>query len=240
MLCILFFVFKLTSKIEWAFEIGGFLWRWYWHYTCDASIDFFWDFNFFALTIHSTIRKRMAAWNVLSRFSRVSVRIICVPSYTVFGSNWALFRSAYNSEDDIFKLFREFSAIRSTIIFHVMQWCGRVVKVGRWNACRPCSLPPPSPPPSLNSEAVRRKIAEMATIGWIQNTKWSWRACGGSRIAFVRGPVVWQHNYKAFSHSNCRRAVWWRCADQRPRWEKGPSDWGQFMRLTSQCGLDEN
>lgn len=76
-------------------------------------------------------KQGLAAWIVIGGLPRVSVSIASIPANKTFGSSRLMFRSDHNSGDDVFQLFRKFSAIRDTIQFHIGQRSRCVFKICR-------------------------------------------------------------------------------------------------------------
>lgn len=118
----------------------------------------------------------MPACNISNGFPGVSVWIIPIPTYAIFGTYRRLFWSYHNSRDDALELFRNFSAIWSMIRIHITQQRGRVVELGR-RAARTRLR---------DSEAVWSGSARMTTSEWIQIREWLLIARGGSGIGSER------------------------------------------------------
>lgn len=123
-------VFVFTN---WKWNMSGFLVLlvflrlWCWQYISDETICLFRKDWFFAFTVN----KYKSAWNVISGFPYVSVRIKSLPSYSIVGSNGCVIRCVLNPRDSVLRLFQIFSAVQTTIAFQIVQRREWVVKTGR-------------------------------------------------------------------------------------------------------------
>lgn len=143
---------------------------------CDATIEFFLDFNLFALTA----REYMAAWKVIDGFSRVSAWIISIPTYTILEPNRRLFWLVHNFAIDVFGLFQNFSTVQDTMVLPIVQQSERVFEIGR---CAARILSSKKKPREANvrrwPQAGKSKIRDCSR-----------RSCRGFGLGFVRGHVV--------------------------------------------------